>query len=109
MGVTLAEGHEVIQATQDVEEDFVADPKGYFLIRLKRETQEIEVGFCSEPNIVELTVVGKEPKAIYETLLRKKLVSRLEHAAYLGKELHKAYTALRLNLNYIQDDELVLK
>ncbi|MEM4524601.1 MAG: DUF4346 domain-containing protein, partial [Archaeoglobaceae archaeon] len=33
-------------------------------------------------------------------------VSRLDHAAYLGRELMKAEIALRLGKNYIQDREL---
>lgn len=107
MGVTLAKGHKVIRATLDADADFTADPKGYFLIRLKRDTREIEVGFCRKGNVIEMIVVGKTPKEIYETVIRKKLVSRLGHAAYLGRELEKAYVALKLNLDYVQDDELI--
>ncbi len=107
MGVTLAENCETIQARPDSDKGLVLDPKGYFLIRLKRETKEIEVGFCRKGNVVEMILVGKSPKEIYDTLLRKKLVTRLGHAAYLGRELEKAFVALKLNLDYVQDDELV--
>ncbi|MFP4558915.1 MAG: DUF4346 domain-containing protein, partial [Archaeoglobaceae archaeon] len=31
---------------------------------------------------------------------------RLDHAAYLGRELKKAEIALKLNKNYVQDSEL---
>ena len=34
------------------------------------------------------------------------LISRMEHAAYLGKELEKAYLALKYTLQYVQDDPL---
>ncbi|WP_373508803.1 DUF4346 domain-containing protein [Thiocapsa sp.] len=39
-------------------------------------------------------------------LLRADLVSRLSHAGYLGAELAKAETALRLGLHYEQDKPL---
>ena len=107
MGVTLAKDCETIRARADEDKEQVMDPKGYFLIRLKRDTGEIEVGFCRKGNVVEKIVVGKTPKEIYDTVLSRRLVSRLGHAAYLGRELEKAYVALKLNLNYIQDDELV--
>ena len=33
----------------------------------------------------------------------------MEHAAYLGKELEKAYLALKHDLEYVQDEELNLE
>jgi len=37
---------------------------------------------------------------------KRGLISRLDHAAYLGKEIEKAMVALRNNLHYTQDEEL---
>ncbi|HEX2172228.1 MAG TPA: DUF4346 domain-containing protein, partial [Dehalococcoidia bacterium] len=34
------------------------------------------------------------------------LVSRMQHAAYLGRELAKAETALKYGMKYVQDDPL---
>jgi dihydropteroate synthase len=34
------------------------------------------------------------------------LVSRLDHAGYLGRELQKAEMALHLEKNYVQDEPL---
>ena len=42
---------------------------------------------------------------MYKTI-DKGFLSRLDHAAYLGKELQKAYLALKLGLAYQQDSEL---
>jgi tetrahydromethanopterin S-methyltransferase subunit A len=39
-------------------------------------------------------------------LLRERLISKLSHAAYLGSELTKAESALRLGLRYEQDKPL---
>ncbi len=109
MPVKIANDCENISATEDAMNEFVADPLGYFLIRLKRESGEIELGFCSTPNVVSAVIVGKMPKELYDTIIRKKLVSRLEHAAYLGRELHRAYVALKLGIEYVQDAGLELE
>ena len=98
---------EVIAEYDDAKE-FVLDDKGYFLIRINQENKNIEVGFCDSKNKVILKVVGKKPIDIYSTILNKeKLQIRRDHAAYLGRELQKAYIALNQNLNYVQDDELI--
>lgn len=89
--------------------EFVVDSEGYFLIRLDRKNKNIEVAFCNEKNNVILKVIGKKPIDIYQTILNKEnLPIRKDHAAYLGRELEKAYIALTYNLEYIQDDELDL-
>lgn len=98
-----------IIADYDDEEDFVIDGKNYFLIRLDRENKNIEVGFCKEKNKVVLKVTGKKPVDIYQTMINKeKLPIRKDHAAYLGRELQKAYIALKNDLEYVQDEELDL-
>jgi dihydropteroate synthase len=64
------------------------------------------VGFCGKRNTVEVKITGKKPLDIYQTILREKIIDRPDHAAYLGRELQKAYTALQLKKEYVQDDEL---
>jgi ferredoxin len=98
-----------VVAQYDDAKEFVIDDKGYFLIRLDRKNKNIEVAFCIEKNRIVLKVVGKKPIDIYQTLLNKEnLDIRKDHAAYLGRELQKAYIALKNNLKYVQDDELDL-
>lgn len=53
-----------------------------------------------------MTVVGDDAKSISDTVVENKLISRLDHAAYLGRELKKAEIALKLGKNYVQDSEL---
>ena len=96
-----------ITATYNDTKEFIADGKKYFLIRLDRNNGNIEVGFCNEKNNVVLKVIGKKPVEIYQTMINKeKLPIRKDHAAYLGRELQKAYIALEQNLDYVQDEEL---
>lgn len=52
-----------------------------------------------------MSVVGKTAAAVMDTLIDRGLVSRLEHAGYLGRELKKAEIALKFNRSYSQDDD----
>ena len=99
-----------VVAVYDDAKEFVLDTEGYFLIRLDRVHNQIEVAFCNKKNNIVLKVKGKKPIDIYHTILnREKLHIRHDHAAYLGRELQKAYVALENDLDYVQDDELDLK
>ena len=109
MAVTIAKDCEVIRALPEAANECSLDTKGYFLIRVKRETGEIEAGFCRKGNVVEKIIIGNSPEAICYTILRKGLVSSQEHAAYLAKELEKAFIALKAGIPYVQDDNLVFK
>lgn len=105
----LSKNVEAIEGTFNKYKDWIKDPKGYFLIRVNKTEKIIELGFCKENNIIDVVIKGKIPQEIYYTAVKKGLLSRTEHAAYLGKELEKAYLALKYNLDYVQDKELDLK
>jgi len=109
VGLEVKEGEvKEITAEYDDTKEFVID-KGYFLIRLNRENKNIEVAYCDEKNNIILKVNGKKPIDIYQTIINKEsLPIRKDHAAYLGRELQKAYIALNNNLEYVQDEELDL-
>ncbi len=97
-----------IKADYDDLKEFVMDEKGYFLIRVNQDEKEIEVAFCSELNKIAATITGTKPLEIYQTIIKQGFISRMDHAAYLGRELQKAYLALQKNIPYVQDDELNL-
>ena len=104
--IKIKENIREIRAEYDDRKEFVLDEKGYFLIRIVPEKKMIEVGFCGKRNTVEVKVYGKTPIEIYQNILREKIIERPDHAAYLGRELQKAYIALQLGILYVQDDEL---
>jgi dihydropteroate synthase-like protein len=52
-----------------------------------------------------VSVAGKTAGEVMDTLIDMGLVSRLEHAGYLGRELKKAEIALKFNRSYSQDDD----
>ena len=103
---TEDENIEVIESHYDEIKDFVMDNDGYFLIKIDKQSKKIIVGFCKEGNKILVKIIGKKPSDIYHAVIKKGLIKRLDHAAYLGKECQKAYTALKQNLEYVQDDEL---
>ena len=96
--------------------DWVMDPKGYFLIAVDKKEKLIRVGYCkftklgNNPiNDMVAEIVGKTAIEIINTLIRENYISSLQHAGDMGIELCKAEMALRYNLNYIQDKDLVIK
>jgi len=96
--------------------DFVIDPKGYFLISIDKKEKLIRVGYCTFEKLeknsehsLQVEIAGKTSIEIINTLIREKYISSLQHAGDMGIELHKAEIALKNNLNYIQDKDLVIK
>jgi dihydropteroate synthase len=58
---------------------------------------------AAEPTLI---VKGKTAEQVYGQIVGSGLVSRLDHAAYLGSELAKAEIALRTGKEYIQDKKM---
>ena len=103
----LSDNYKEIKGIWDEDKEWKYDLKGYFLIRINKEKELIEVGHCRKNNVVEVMISGKNPQEIYYTVIREGLVSSLQHAAYLGKELQKAYVAMKKGHEYVQDDEKI--
>jgi len=84
------------------------DPAGSYRIMIDRSKGHIVatrfVG-AAQGEIVK----GGDAASIYGTLIDMGLVTRLDHAAYLGRELAKAEIALKLGRSYIQDQPLFSK
>ncbi|MDO5848388.1 MAG: dihydropteroate synthase-like protein [Methanobrevibacter sp.] len=57
-------------------------------------------------NAPDLVFEGKTAKEIYDEIIKKDLVTKLEHAAYLGAELEKAEIAMNTRKDYVQDFDL---
>ncbi len=87
---------EVIAAKES--ESFTFDPAGSFRIGLL----EKEIIAVHDRVVIK----GRTAREILQTAIDLGLVSRLDHAAYLGRELEKAEIALKLGRCYMQDEEL---
>ena len=85
------------------------DPKGYFTIKPFFSKKKVFVRYYDSKDNLKYTFSGVNTPQIIQSIIDKKLVSRFDHAAYLGKEIEKAIIALKNKLNYIQDRELQLK
>ena len=91
------------------------DPKGYFLIKIDKESNLIRVAYCifvklgNDPmHEMKAEVTGKTAIEIANTLIKEGYISTLQHSADMGIELHKAQLALKYNLEYIQDKEILI-
>ena len=96
----------VIRAHYDSRKEWKMDPKGFFTIKPYPEEQVIRVRCYGEDHALKLVCEGKNAEEIYNTIVREKLLSTFQHAAYLGTELMKAEIAMKKNLAYVQDDPL---
>lgn len=86
------------------------DPLSYFIINLDREHNQIALErYTVENRKLTHIIRGRAADVIYHTVIREKLLTQLDHAAYLGAELAKAETALYNNLPYEQDRKLIIK
>ena len=88
----------VVKAVEDYK--FKHDPSGSFKIMVEDEQIKVIHYLKMEPQIA---IKGTTAKAVYDEILKRNLISRMEHATYLGSELEKAEIASKIGKNYIQD------
>jgi len=93
---------EVIE-TDVADESYVPDPKGYFKIWVNHEEGKLYVLFSDSSSNRELLLKGLSAEALGKKIISLGLVSRMDHALYLGRELSKAETCLLLGKSYAQD------
>ena len=104
------------------------DPKGYFIIKVDLEEQKIilehflnkinDKGFALDPETNEPLKCDSQNKRVSNEVFegisakqigilitekRNDLITRFDHALYLGRELQKAEECLNKKLPYIQD------
>ena len=89
----------------DETEQATLDSKGSFRIILNRIEGNIVAMHYASPDRDKPTIIikGKTAENIYAKIAELDLVSRVDHAAYLGSELEKAEIALKTGKEYIQD------
>jgi tetrahydromethanopterin S-methyltransferase subunit A len=94
---------EHIMATRDPASAWVYDPTGYFLVFVDRAHGQLRVEHYDQEHRLLRVFWGRGADEIAHTIMRLGLVTLLPHAAYLGRELGRAETALRLDAHYEQD------
>lgn len=79
------------------------DKAGYFVIVPRADRQLIVVEHYAYDNRLLRVIEGRDARSLYFTIIQNGWVSQLSHAAYLGKELARAETALQRGEKYTQD------
>jgi len=80
------------------------DPAGYFVIMaMKGKENPLLIEHYSNDGRLMHMIEGVDSPSICATLIEKKLISQLDHAAYLGRELAKAELSLISDSKYTQD------
>lgn len=81
----------------------VLDPMGYFVVYPDRSKQHLLLEHYSNQGVLNRVFESTSPAALYTTAIEQKLISRLDHAAYLGRELARAEQVLKTGEAYVQD------
>ena len=81
----------------------VLDPKGYFVVYPARSQQQILLEHYSNKGVLDRIFTASSAAALYKSVIDEELISRLDHAAYLGRELARAEHALHSEESYVQD------
>jgi len=101
----MYEGIRSVQAGSTAK--YEIDSKGY--IRIIVDRAEGEIVAIHYPRIAgkpDVQIRGKDASKIARKIIELGLISRLDHAAYLGAELQKAETCLKIGRSYVQDAPL---
>jgi tetrahydromethanopterin S-methyltransferase subunit A len=88
-------------AADDVTHDLVSDKAGDFKISIAERC--IVVEHYNKKDELLRVIEGARARSICLTLIRNGWISKLDHAAYLGRELSRAESALRHGEEFIQD------
>lgn len=96
----------VVEAVPRSNREWTHDPEGFFLLFIDRDAKIIMCEHYIEEGLTNEVVRGVSAEDIANTIIKRGLLSRLDHAAYLGRELAKAETALNLGIPYTQDEIL---
>lgn len=79
------------------------DPAGYFVVYPDRRANQLVLEHYSNQGVLDRMFAAQSPAALYATVIKEELISRLDHAAYLGRELARAEQALKSGEKYVQD------
>jgi tetrahydromethanopterin S-methyltransferase subunit A len=81
----------------------VPDPAGYFVVYADASRSALALEHYRNDGLLDRVVEGATGAELYMAAIEDGLVSRLDHAAYLGRELARAEIALARGEPYVQD------
>jgi tetrahydromethanopterin S-methyltransferase subunit A len=84
-------------------EPLVLDPVGYFVVYPEPRRDALVLEHYTNKGVLDAVLEGRSPGVLYQAAIARRLVSRLDHAAYLGRELARADRSLKDGTVYVQD------
>jgi len=81
----------------------VSDPAGYFVIYVDRVRGMLSLEHYLNDGLLDTVIEGSSAAELYTPAIDRGLISRLDHAAYLGRELARAEESLRSGEPFVQD------
>ena len=81
----------------------VSDRAGYVVIYPDRTRGQLVLEHYTNTGVLDRVFESTSSTAMYATVIESELIGRLDHAAYLGRELARAEHALLTQSEYVQD------
>jgi tetrahydromethanopterin S-methyltransferase subunit A len=81
----------------------VSDPAGYFVVFVDRVRGLLSTEHYQNSGVLTTIIEGHSSAEVYMTAIERGLLTRLDHAAYLGRELARAEHSLLSGDPYVQD------
>lgn len=103
---TLEENTSIRPMAGTLPEHMTADPAGFFVIDVNFRQKLLHLEHYRNDGTLNAIIEGRSAVEIYQRAIEEKLVSRLDHAAYIGKELGRAERALKSDEVYVQGGAL---
>jgi tetrahydromethanopterin S-methyltransferase subunit A len=100
-GSPVAAPVDVVHASEP--DRLVSDPAGFVVVYPDAVRRRLVVEHYSNAGVLDCVVEGTTPTAVYTEVITRNLLSRLDHAAYLGRELTRADRCLGTGERYVQD------
>ncbi len=79
------------------------DPAGFFVIYVDRDRDLLTLEHYLNGGVLDAVIEGRTAAELYIPAIDRGLLSRLDHAAYLGRELARAEESLRSGAPFVQD------
>ncbi|WER49936.1 DUF4346 domain-containing protein [Cupriavidus sp. WKF15] len=82
---------------------YKSDPAGFLVVYPDHRAKKLVAEHYTNAGQLDVVVEGATPTAVYSEIVKRGLVSQLDHAAYLGRELANAAHSLLTGQQYVQD------
>ena len=81
----------------------VGDPAGYFVVYVDQARGILSLEHYRNDGLLDTVIEGGTAAELYTPAIDRGLISRLDHAAYLGRELARAELSLKSGELFVQD------